>query len=98
MKQGRVAKQVEEATRGILSIDEQIRALTEQLATWEEMREELHVRALVSETPQATSELSGVARQCDLARAALAEQRSRKTQLEQILDDLMIEWEPKVVL
>lgn len=97
MKQGRVARQVEEATRGIISVDEQIRALAEQLATWEEMREDLHVRALVSETPQATAELSGVERQCDLARAALADQRSRKGQLEQMLEELMIEWEPKVV-
>jgi chromosome segregation ATPase len=97
MKQGRVARQVEETTRGIISADEQIRALAEQLATWEEMREDLHVRALVSETPQATAELSGVERQCDLARAALADQRSRKGQLEQMLEELMIEWEPKVV-
>ena len=97
MKQGRLAKQVEQATRGIIATDEQIRTLAEQLATWEEMREDLHVRALVSETPQAAAELSGIERQCDIAKAAIAEQQVRKSQLERLLEDLMIEWEPEVV-
>ncbi|CAB4773083.1 MAG: hypothetical protein F2729_00145 [Actinobacteria bacterium] len=97
MKQVRVAKQVEEATRDIIATDEQIRTLVEQLTVWEEMREDLHVRALVSETPQATADLSGIERQCDIAKAAIAEQRGRKQQLEKLLENLMIEWEPKVV-
>ena len=97
MKQGRLAKQVEQATRGIIATDEQIRTLADQLATWEEMREDLHVRALVSETPQAAAELSGIERQCDIAKAAIAEQQVRKSQLERLLEDLMIEWEPEVV-
>jgi hypothetical protein len=51
----------------------------------------------VSETPQATADLSGIERQCDIAKAAIAEQRGRKQQLEKLLENLMIEWEPKVV-
>jgi hypothetical protein len=39
MKQVRVAKQVEEATRDIIATDEQIRTLVEQLTVWEEMRD-----------------------------------------------------------
>jgi hypothetical protein len=97
MKQGRVAKQVEDVTTDIIATDEQIRTLREQLSVWEEMREDLHVRALVSETPQATADLSGINRQCSLARNALAEQISRKNTLEQILEKLMIEWKPEVV-
>jgi|GEM_PF-2534703 hypothetical protein len=97
MKQGRVAKQVEEATRGIFVADEQIRTLTEQLATWEEMREDLHVRALVSETPQAAAELSGIERQCAIAKAAIMEQQVRRRHLESLLEKLMIEWKPEVV-
>ena len=97
MKQGRVAKQVEDVTKDIIATDEQIRTLMEQLAAWEEMREDLHVRALVSETPQATADLSGIERQCGIAKSALAEQIGRKTALERMLEKLMIEWEPKVV-
>ena len=97
MKQGRVAKQVEDVTTDIIATDEQIRTLTEQLSAWEEMREDLHVRALVSETPQSTADLSGIERHCALAKSALAEQISRKNALEQMLEKLMIEWEPKVV-
>jgi hypothetical protein len=96
MKQGRVAKQVEEASRGIFAAEEQIRTLTEQLATWEEMREDLHVRALVSETPQAAAELSGIERQCDIAKAAISEQQVRKSNFELLMEALMIEWKPEV--
>ncbi|MEI8148277.1 MAG: hypothetical protein WCG62_04270 [Actinomycetes bacterium] len=97
MKQSRVAKKVEDVTKDIIATDEQIRTLMEQLASWEEMREDLHVRALVSETPQATAELSDIERQCGVAKSALTEQVSRKNSLEQMLEKLMIEWEPKVV-
>ncbi|MCX6508293.1 MAG: hypothetical protein NTY27_03805 [Actinobacteria bacterium] len=97
MKQRRVAQRVEEATRDILTTDEQIRTLAEQLVIWEEMRDDLHVRALVSETPQATADLSGIERQCHIAQLALDVQRNRKNELEQELEILMNEWEPKVV-
>jgi hypothetical protein len=97
MRQGRVAKQLEEATRGILAADERIRTLSEQLVAWDEMREDLHIRSLVSETPQAGVDLSGIERQCGIARVALNEQVNRKKQLERTLEILMIEWEPKVV-
>jgi hypothetical protein len=98
MKQSRVAKKVEEATRDILTTEEHIRTLMDQLAVWEEMREDLHIRAVVSETPQAASDLAGIERQCSIAKSALHEQLNRKNQLEQELEVLMLEWEPKVVL
>ena len=98
MKQARVARQVETTTNEIFSVQEELRTLAEQLAVWSDMRDDLHMRSVVSETPQAGADLAGVERQLRIAVEAVEAKRLRLGELERLLELLMSEWEPEVVL
>ena len=85
-------------TNEIFAVQEQLRTLNDQLVVWGEMRDELHMRSVVSETPQAAADLSDVDRQFRIAQDAIEAHRTRLVDLERQLELLMIEWEPEVVL
>ena len=98
MNQGRLARQVEQTSLAILAAEQQIRVLEEQVQVWSEMRDDLHTRSLVSETPQAQQEYNAMERQLALAVEALSDQRTDRSSLEAVLSRLMSEWEPEVLL
>ena len=53
MRQKKADRRVESALLSVLEMEESVRILEEQVAAWSEMRDELHVRSLVAETPLA---------------------------------------------
>lgn len=98
MKASRHEREMEQAIRDVLVAEEGIRILEEQLATWSEMREDLKIRSLVSETPQAGADLSNVERQVHALERALGHRREELSELRLNQERLRDAWQPEVPL
>jgi hypothetical protein len=89
MRQKKADRRVESALLSVLEMEESVRILEEQVAAWSEMRDELHVRSLVAETPLASAEFAEMERQLSVATAALSHQRAalldRRTEYENLV-------------
>lgn len=95
MRQKRASQRVEHALLSVLEMEESVRILEEQVAAWSEMRDELHVRSLVAETPLASAEFAEMDRQLVVASTALTHQRTVLLERKREYDRLVNEWQPE---
>lgn len=95
MRQKKTEQKVESALLSVLEMEESVRILEEQVATWTDIRDELHVRALVAETPLASAEFSEMERQLSVANSALSHQRSELLERRMAYERLVSAWHPE---
>jgi hypothetical protein len=95
MRQKRANQRVEHALLAVLEMEESVRILEEQVAAWSEMRDELHVRSLVAETPLASAEFAEMDRQLVVASTALTHQRGVLLERKSEYERLVNEWQPE---
>jgi predicted nucleic acid-binding Zn-ribbon protein len=96
MGSARLERRIVDLQRQIERARDRAAVLAEQCSVWRDMYDNARIRSLVAETPLAERESADLARQVDLANAALAKLRDDIRDLELTRDRLFENWHPEV--
>lgn len=98
MRKGRLDQHVERALVALMQAEDDLKVLTEQVATWTDMRDDLKTRSLVSETPLASAEYDEMERQLAVAVAAFHRQHEEVANRRATYEELVENWQPGEVV